>query len=79
MQIQIMLSATLRPYIKDYDPAKGMQYQALVGSSIQDLAEELGLPIREIKIVMLNGRHAELSQKLNNGDRLAFFPAVGGG
>jgi len=28
---------------------------------------------------MLNNRHAELNQELNDGDSLALFPLVGGG
>ena len=44
-----------------------------------ELAEKIGLPLNEIKIVMLNGRHASPDQPVNDGDRVGYFPAVGGG
>ena len=45
----------------------------------ETLALHLGLPLEEIRIVMINGRQEELSCPLRDGDRVAYFPAVGGG
>ena len=43
------------------------------------LAEKIGLPLDEIKIIMLNGKRVELDAPVADNDRLAYFPAVGGG
>jgi molybdopterin converting factor small subunit len=43
------------------------------------LAAVIGIPRSEIKIVMVNGRQSALSTLVRDGDRVAYFPAVGGG
>ncbi len=48
------------------------------GATVGDVASLLGLP-DEPRIVLLNGRHAEDSTALSEGDRLAIFPPVAGG
>jgi sulfur-carrier protein len=40
---------------------------------------DLGLTADEIGIIMINGRHGVLDQKLGPGDTLSLFPLVGGG
>ena len=49
------------------------------GMTVGELARHIGLPLEEIKIVMVNGRHSEADDAMRDGDRIAFFPAVGGG
>lgn len=39
----------------------------------------LGLPLQDIKIVMVNGRQHQVDDPMRDGDRIAYFPAVGGG
>ncbi|MDR0238844.1 MAG: MoaD/ThiS family protein [Deltaproteobacteria bacterium] len=39
----------------------------------------MGLPMREIKIIMHNGRHADFEQAVHDNDRVSYVPAVGGG
>jgi len=49
------------------------------GTCIADIINILQIPAGEIGTIMLNNRHAEPGQKLQEGDRLALFPLVGGG
>lgn len=81
MQLQIKLSTTLRNYVPGYDPEKGLSLDIGPDDKITaaDIASRLGLPAGEIKFIMLNGRYSELNADVRPGDRLAFFPAVGGG
>jgi molybdopterin synthase sulfur carrier subunit len=74
MQITIKLFATIR--IGRFD-AVTRDYPA--GTRIADIITELHIPEKEIGIIMLNNRHAESDQELNDGDNLALFPLVGGG
>ena len=46
---------------------------------VAQLAQHLGLPLRDIKIVMVNGRQHQVDDPMRDGDRIAYFPAVGGG
>ncbi len=80
MSILIKLSTTLRDCVPDYDPETGLI--VVPDESLRtagDLARRIGLPEQEIKIVMINSRQCELDSPVHDGDRVAYFPAVGGG
>ncbi len=81
MKIFVKLSTTLRQYLPQYDPEKGLELDIDSGTQISalDLAGQLGIPIGEIKFVMLNGRYQPIQTALHPDDRVAYFPAVGGG
>ena len=49
------------------------------GSTIADLASILNLPEDEIKVTFVNGRSRSSETGLADGDRVGFFPPVGGG
>lgn len=46
---------------------------------IAEVIRELQIPESEVSMIMVNGRHAEPAQELNDGDSLALFPLVAGG
>ena len=48
-------------------------------TSVRDVVERLALPEMEIHLVFVNGRVVSLDQMLQDGDRLALFPPIGGG
>ncbi len=80
MPVEIKLSTTLRKYSPGYDPGRGLLLDpGPAGVSAAEIAGELGLPLAEIKFIMLNGRYQPLETIVRDNDRLAFFPAVGGG
>jgi len=49
------------------------------GETVRSLMARLGIPEDQVAIVMLNGKSADPSAPLSDGDRLGLFPAVGGG
>lgn len=79
MPLEIRLSASLRRLAPGYDPLRGLSLDWRPGLTVAALLELLHIAPAEIKIIMLNGRAASLETPLAEGDRLAFFPAVGGG
>ncbi|MDR2422635.1 MAG: MoaD/ThiS family protein [Deltaproteobacteria bacterium] len=79
MKLSVRLSTTLRAMVPGYQAATGLEMEMPNSATAKDLAEKLGLPLSEIKIVMLNGRRADLDARLKDGDRVGYFPAVGGG
>ncbi len=82
MSIQIKLSTTLRDCVPGYVPETGLLFEPEDGPSVLtagELARRIGLPLEEIKIVMVNCRQSDLNSPVNNGDTVAYFPAVGGG
>lgn len=78
MSVHVKLSSSLRRYMPDYRPETGM-YADGAGLTAAGLALSLGIPLREIKFIMLNGRLQPLQTLLETGDRIAYFPAIGGG
>ena len=79
MRLTVKLSTTLRDCVQGYVPETGLQVEMPEGSTVAQLAQHLGLPPHDIKIVMINGRQHKVDDLLRDGDRVAFFPAVGGG
>lgn len=79
MPILVKLSTTLRRHVPAYVPATGLEVAFAAPMTAGALAERLHLPLEEIKVVMVNGVQSSLGQPLADGDRVAYFPAVGGG
>ena len=49
------------------------------GTSIRQIAEGLEIPLEEIGVMMVNGRHADLDHRPAAEDTVAIFPQIGGG
>lgn len=49
------------------------------GTTCREIIAEVGLTEDELGIVLINGRHAALDARLEEGDTLSLFPLVGGG
>ena len=80
MQIAVRLLASYRRYLpEDHDAEAGFLFEIEPGTSVADVLGELPIPRNGTTTVMVNGRHANLQQRLEAGDVLAVFPAVGGG
>ena len=74
MKVTVKLFATFRAgrfgeEIREYTP----------GVTVGDILKELNLPVDEIGATLINHRHVEEDQALQEGDNLSIFPLVGGG
>lgn len=49
------------------------------GLTVSVLLRERGVPADVVRVVIVNGQTAALETVLQEGDRVALFPAVGGG
>lgn len=79
MAVEVRLFTTLRDYYPD-DVVDGVfQYELKGEKTVRDLAQELNLPFAHIHLIMVNGEQGDLDYKLKDGDRIGFFPPVGGG
>jgi molybdopterin converting factor small subunit len=74
MKVTVKLFATFRigrfgEEMREYAP----------GITVGDVLKELSLPVDEIGATLINHRHVEEDQALQDGDNLSIFPLVGGG
>ena len=79
MPLLIKLSATLREKFPGYDPLAGLDLAPVPGETVAGLLARLSLAPEDVKVIMVNGRAADLQAPLADGDRVGLFPAVGGG
>lgn len=74
MRVTVKLFATLREGRFNVKP---MELE--IKTSIRDVIHDLGIPEKEVTLILVNGRHAGPERLLSDGDTLALFPPVGGG
>jgi sulfur carrier protein ThiS len=79
MPLHILLYATLRRFLPGYDPYQGFALEVAPGDTVAQVIERLGLPGKEIALVLVNGAHRLPEFPLRGDERVAFFPPVGGG
>lgn len=48
-------------------------------SSARGIIEHLGIPVGDVAILLINGRHSKPDDAVRDGDVVALFPPVGGG
>lgn len=53
------------------------EYEA--GADVTSIIRDLAIPEKEAALILVNGRHADLTTKLNDQDTVAIFPPIGGG
>lgn len=79
MAVQLFLAATLRRHVTGYDANTGHRLEVATGSTILDLARQVGVPAEQVKLIMVNGIAARWDTVLQGDERVALFPPVGGG
>jgi molybdopterin converting factor small subunit len=77
MVVNVKLMSLFAKYLKDHPDGK----VSLDGpATVRTLAESLGLPIKRVKIITVNGKQETLDKSLSDGDLVYIFPpAIGGG
>ena len=77
MVVNVKLMSLFAKYLKDYPDGKISLGSA---ATVRTLAESLGLPIKRVKIITVNGKQETLDKSLSDGDLVYIFPpAIGGG
>lgn len=83
MKIKLKLFATLQEYLPPGSSGSETELELPEAATVPDALGALGVPLNLAHIVFVNGRQVLRSEigdrRLNDGDVLAAFPAVGGG
>jgi len=78
VRVRVVAYATLRKYLKSR-VGEPQEVGLPEGARLSDLLRQAGLPAEEVKQAFVNGRRASPDRLLEEGDRVALFPAVAGG
>jgi len=79
MKIELNLYASLAEYLPDKARGNPNAIELSVGTTIKQLIEQLHIPLESPRIIFLNGVHAPLEARLQDGDRVGLFPPLAGG
>jgi molybdopterin converting factor small subunit len=68
-------------YLTKYSPTGQEKFDLDLspGTTVGQLLDELGIPLDFEKRVLVNGRHAEPSTRLSDGDDVFIYPPAAGG
>ena len=72
--IQLKLYASLQMFA----PPEGEEYPIAPGMTVQDLLAQIHLPAEKAKLIFIDGTKAELSSRLEGGERVGTLSARGG-
>ena len=77
MVINVKLMSMFAKYQKNYPDGR---VNIEDGATVRGLAEMLGLPLKLVRIITVNGKQEDINKILSDGDLIYIFPpAIGGG
>ena len=79
MKVEINLYANLARYLPPNVKAAGGIMDVTEGMTIEALMLQLCVPEDQVKLMFVDGIHADRKTVLKEGCRLGIFPPVGGG
>jgi len=79
MEIEVHLYATLAKFLPVGAVDKTCRIEFDANPHVSDILERLEIPKDSVKLIFVNGVHAQKTTILTDGDRVGLFPPVGGG
>jgi len=80
MIIEVKLLSYLRKYLPNSGHhLGGHKWDISEGSTVRQVLEMFNIPEGRTKIVLINGRHADIERTLNEDDVLLVIPPMPGG
>ncbi len=79
MRIEVRLFATLASYLPPGSGGGTVIIELPTGSTVNDVAAQLGIPSDLQRIALVNGHDAGPDRHLSAGDIVTLFPPLAGG
>ena len=76
MVVNVRLVSLFAKYMKNHPDDK---VNLTEGTTVRGLAESLGLPLKLVRIITVNGKQEDLDKVLSDGDLVYVFPPALGG
>ncbi len=77
-KVEIRCYATLREALPKEAEAGIYNYET-DKATIREVVDELSLPKENLHLIIKNGTNVGLDEPVEDGDRIGFFPPIGGG
>ncbi|RPI22918.1 MAG: MoaD/ThiS family protein [Chloroflexota bacterium] len=79
MRVAVKLFATLTRFKEGAKAGRSFEVDLPEGSVVEDLINQLQIPLKETHIIFINNIIQETGSQLKDGDVVGIFPPVGGG
>jgi molybdopterin converting factor small subunit len=79
IEVKVIAFATLRRHLPDLAIGEEKILSVEPGTTLDEIRDMLHLPEEEVKVIMRNNVQANPDDVAEDGDRIAFIPAVAGG
>ncbi|MBO8138190.1 MAG: MoaD/ThiS family protein [Desulfotomaculum sp.] len=79
MLLEVRLYSGLEKYVQGAKYGKPMKVEMPDGTTGRQLLDKLGIPQEQVFSILVNGTHRDRDEVMEDGDRVALFPPVGGG
>jgi len=79
MVLEVRVFGGLEKLIPGASFGKPMEVRADQGTTVAGLLKMLQIPEDQVFSILVNGVHYDKGNLLSDGDRVAFFPPIGGG
>jgi molybdopterin synthase sulfur carrier subunit len=79
MRVTVKLFASLARFSPGGLPGTPFEVNLPDSACVQDLVEQLGIPMEETRVSFVNGLIQDPDWLLKQGDEVGIFPPVGGG
>ena len=79
MQVQVKLYGTLGKWVAGYDHRTGLAVDVDEGATVADLMRRIGVPLKKVGMVTLDGRLAGKETLLQPGMQVRVFHPIFGG
>ncbi len=78
MGVKVKLFSSLREHREEEVCTKECSFEPTGSDTVEQAVEALHVNKDDIKIVLVNGRDADLSTPIKDGDTVSVFPPTGG-
>lgn len=75
-EVTVNLYASFRRHI---DGRPSARVPVATGQTIEQLLQQLSIPLEETRIIFCNNRLVDCTHRLEGGETVGVFPAIGGG
>ncbi len=79
IQVTATLSGPLRNHYLSGPSTKGEEIQLSIGSTVENLLDQYGIPREKAHMIVINRRKADIHTLLNAGDHVRILPLAAGG